>query len=168
MTIISLDCESNGLHGQIFAIGVSIQNNGEEDSSWIARCPIRGPIDPWVRDNVLPSLEGIPYSSESEEQLQEQWRDWFLAEGAGGLVVCDVPWPVEARFLWESHKNEPFSGPFPICDIASMLIARGQSALDGVAAYLKSRNIPITEGKEHNPLVDARRSAQAYWELISK
>lgn len=58
--IVALDCESNGLHGQVFAAAVSVQEDGREIGGWTARCPIEGDVDPWVAEHVLPTIEDVP------------------------------------------------------------------------------------------------------------
>lgn len=167
--IISLDCESNGLHGQIFAVGVSVQVRGlGEVGAWTDRCPIVGEVDPWVEQYVLPALSGVLELHATTTGLQRSWRVHY--DGLGSdvtAVVCHVPWPVEARFLWDSHRDTPFSGPFPLLDVASMLDAIGEDPAD-LDGWLIREGYPALSGDPHHPLYDARRAAQAYWALTSE
>lgn len=170
-TIVALDCESNGLHGPIFCAAASVQVDGEEATTWRARCPIHGPVDEFVFDNILPAIEAVPEDCDSGVELVAQWRRMYRrweADLGPTLVVCHVPWPVEARFLWDAHRDAPFSGPYPLVDIASSLIPLvGWSAACDLDAWLDSVNAPRLRGSAHDPLYDARRAAQAYWILTS-
>lgn len=166
-TIVSLDCESNGLHGQIFAAAAIIYQNGAEVADWYARCPIDGPVDPWVAENVLPAMEGIPVSSPNYGHLLDDWRK--LVDGlrpASPLYLAHIPWPVETRFLWDAHGATPFTGPYPLLDLASMLHARGYDATSE-DAYLTARGLSRPAGKAHDPRNDARSAALAYFDLLA-
>lgn len=54
MKIFSFDAETNGLYGKAFSIGAIIMEDGEETSTFVARCPINGEVNPYVAENVLP------------------------------------------------------------------------------------------------------------------
>lgn len=162
--IVSLDCESNGLHGQVFAVAISVQEYGYEVSSWTARCPISGPVDPWVNENVIPMIDDIPVTH-TYEQILLEWRERYAAlKESWHTLVCHVPWPVETQFLWEAHRDVPFSGPFPIIDIASMLFGVGSDPTE-LDAWLLKKGIEPPSGSPHDPLYDARQAAKAYWAL---
>jgi hypothetical protein len=79
-------------------------------------------------------------------------------------VVTHIPWPVEARFLWSAHQRTPFSGPYPLIDVASMLHGLGldPTSVDG---YLKVARIARPDGSPHHPLYDARAAGLAYLDL---
>lgn len=163
--IVALDCESNGLHGQVFAAAVSVQEDGREIGGWTARCPIVGDVDPWVAEHVLPQLEDVPVTHDGYERILESWRVHYARlKTMGYLVVCHIAWPVEARFLWDAHRDTPFSGPFPLLDVASILEAVGADPTS-VDEYLTAKGIAPPAGEPHQPLYDARATAAAYWAL---
>jgi hypothetical protein len=66
-------------------------------------------------------------------------------------------WPVEARFLAACVDDNPmtheWSGPYPLHDLASVLMAAGRDPL------AKNERLP-GELPEHDPLADARQSAR--------
>lgn len=165
--IVSLDLEANGLHGQLFALAATLHVFGREESTLTARCPIAFPVNPWVAENVLPALADMPEDCESAHTLGRIWATRYLVwrgDHPDLLVIAHVPWPVEARFLWEAHRSEPFSGPFPLIDVASMLHQAGEDPLS-VDAYLTKYGIPLPDGTPHHPLYDCRAAARAYFAL---
>lgn len=164
--IISLDCESNGLHGQVFSVGASVQHDGIEVETFVWRCPLSGPADLWVTENVLPQLEEVELTHPTYGEMAYGWSLWY-AERSDHRVVCHIPWPVEALFLWHAHLSVPFSGPYPLIDVASMLEARGGQDPTQLDDWLL-RNGHTPEGSPHHPhhpLFDARQAAAAYWLL---
>jgi hypothetical protein len=164
-TIISLDCEANGLHGDIFAAAAAVFKDGREVSHWHARCPIVEPVDPWVAANVLPALTDMPVSVSDYDRILAEWVQIFTAHDRESTrVIAHVPWPVEARFLWDAHRGEPFSGPFPLIDVASMMHAHRIDPLS-VDAYLTDQKIPLPPGSPHHPLYDCRAAAYAYFDV---
>jgi hypothetical protein len=169
---IFLDCEANGLHGTIFAAAASIQTRDHgETATWSARCPIVGEVDEWVAEHVIPALEdhdhGIPVDAYNPAVIMSRWADLYSdLKDDGYAVIAHVSWPIEARFLWATHANRPFSGPYPLLDVAGNLDQAGYdpTSVDG---YLLARGIQPPPGVPHNPLYDARAEALAYWDLTS-
>ena len=171
--IISIDCEANGLHGQVFAAAATLQHwRYGQIGAWGHRCPIGGTVDPWVAEHVLPGLDdelhGMQTTVDSYNDLCQEWRDFYdpLKKEGDWQVVCHVPWPVEARFLWDAHRDEPFSGPFPILDVAGMLDAAGNDPTS-VDDYLRKLGLKPA-GRAHHPLDDAINAATAYWYLSGR
>lgn len=167
--IISLDCETNGLLGSAFAAAAAfVDDYGAEIDVWTARCPIAGDVDPWVAANVLPALSGMPDTCEDYDGLLSAWRAWYAAckdAYPEVLVLGHVVHPVESRFLRDAHADDPFAGPFPLLDTASMFHARGY-APESVDEYLSRRGIGLPCGSPHDPLYDARAAARAYLDLM--
>lgn len=168
-TIVSLDVEANGLMGRGFCIGVSVWQGGEEVDFFQGRRPLLdsdGPVDPWVRDNVLPAIEHIPAAIRSYTGLLQVWNgicQTYRDESETVRVLTHIPWPVEARFLLDAHP-EPFTGPYPLLDVTGHLDQAGYDPTS-VDAYLKARGIPLPEGSPHHPLFDSRSAALAFHDL---
>jgi len=166
--IMSLDCEANGLHGQVFAAAVSVQEDGREIGGFTARCPIVGDVDPWVAEHVLPTLVDVPVTHADYGAILASWRTHHdRLKTMGFVVVRHIAWPVEARFLWDAHRDEPFSGPFPLLDVASMLTTIDADPTS-VDEYLTAQGIEPPAGRPHAPLYDARATALAYWRLTGR
>lgn len=163
---ISLDCEANGLHGTIFAAAATVYDNGKPVDQWEERCPIYGDVDPWVAENVLPAIADMPQTVAYYDQICSSWRTFYEANTFHGtLVIAHVPWPIEARFLWDAHRTKPRSGPFPLIDVASVLLAHGHDPAY-VDSFLVERGAPLPSGSPHHPLYDCQAAAQAYFELV--
>ena len=59
MKILSIDGETNGLYGQIFAIGAIYKDTEtKEEIRYVKKVSIVEEVDPWVLENVIPNLEG--------------------------------------------------------------------------------------------------------------
>jgi len=167
MKIISLDCESNGLGGLAFAAAAVLTDpTGGEVETWTVRCPISGPVDPWVAANVLPALGDLGETHHAYDDMLDAWWTWYAGRREGAVVVTHVPWPVEARFLLGAHHGDLFAGPYPLLDVAPLLLAAGHdpTSVDG---YLDAVGLPKPPGSPHHPLYDARAAERAFRHLIA-
>jgi hypothetical protein len=163
--ILSVDVESNGLHGQPFAIGAICTDDSQPTAVYRARCPINGPVDPWVEANVLPALAGMPELFAADDHpyasMLADFAAWFDANKDGATVIAHCGVPVEARLFADmvgGLDRDPFSGPFPLHDLATLLYAVGADPLstDGYRAAHGLTLTPAFEGlSPHNPLYDA-------------
>ena len=160
--ILSLDVESNGLHGEGFAIGaVLLAADGTEAATFYARCPIGGDVDPWVRDNVLPPLADAPETHPTARAMRDAFWQWMAEHREGALIVADCGWPVEAGMLSACVADDPsraFAGPYPLHEVATLLVAAG---LDPMASYAERVLSPAARvaHRKHHPTDDARVSA---------
>lgn len=156
------DVESVGLHGQGFYVGVVVI----EESGHVLDCFSCGCLSDdalgssfesreWVSKNVPP----LPSSPLSGPRAVRDlfWKYWTHWKEKGAVMAADCAWPVEARFLLECVDDElkarEWSGPYPLIDIGSVLLAAGVDPLK------KFHRLP-EELPEHNPLADARQSAR--------
>lgn len=152
------DVESNGLHGEAFAVAYVVYKDGTLVAENSFSCPpsyaagLRDDIT-WVSKNVpeLPqthtSVGGV---------LDAFWDAWIAWKDQGAQMFAECAWPVEARFLIECIKRQGaesnWNGPYPLHEIASFMAAAG---MDPMASY------PYEEGEtKHDPLSDARQSAR--------
>lgn len=160
------DVESVSLHGEGFAVagGVYLEN-GAVQWEFSFACPIEeceGEEDDrqWVKEHV-PVLE---ITHRSPRALREDfWKQWEKAKAGGALMAAECTWPVEAGFLarcvYQDIKNRKFSGPYPLIEISSWMLAAG---IDPMKSHLRrASELPI-----HNPLCDARQSARLLAQAI--
>jgi hypothetical protein len=166
--VISLDCESNGLGGRVFAAAATLTDDGGRDLDvWQARCPIDGPVNEWVAVNVLPALAGMPETVHHYDGMLGDWRRWYAPLRDEATVVGHVVWPVETTFLRNAHAADLFAGPYPLLDVAPLLLAAGHDPTS-VDAYLGAHGLPRPEGSPHHPLYDARAAEAAFRHLIDR
>lgn len=154
------DVESVGLHGEGYAVGwcfVSPAGGYIEEGSEACHPKFAsGAHDGhnWAITNALP----IAASHGSPRSVRDAfWKSWVRWKEQGAVLAADCAWPVEARFLLDCIRDDPhtreWSGPYPLIDIGSVLLAKG---MDPLKTYDRLPNeLPI-----HNPLNDARQSAR--------
>lgn len=170
MITFTFDVESIGLHGEGFAVGWVIHQDGIERHSGVIACePInargRDTNREWIHANV-PKIEAHEPSPKAvRDAFWAAWRGAkFLAENGNQDIVAlaDCGWPVEARFLAACVDDRPeereWQGPYPLHDLATYLLAVG---CDPTGHYeRRPEEMPV-----HDPLADARQTARIFWEL---
>lgn len=189
MKILSIDAETNGLHGQIFSIGaVYVDTTMGKAEQFIEKVSIVEFADPWVVDNVLPHLEGIEALDKTvdddvygtEKLLLKKFIEFYkeCKEKAGDklIVLGHMVCPVEANIFIKARNYglmEDFDGPYPLHDVASMLLLLKEKT-DSVDEYvkkceLKSKlNLNNFCKKPHNPLYDSEQAFKVFWHIINR
>jgi len=156
------DVESNGLHGEGFAVGWCVVIEDKVIDHGYAFALPSSPVDPWVGENVIPHL-GQPTHNTPREVRNIFWAAWMQAKAQGATLWADCGWPVEANFLSSCISDDPearaWEGPYPLYEIATVFQTRGW---DPNAHY------PRLEGEtHHHPLGDARQSARLLQKALS-
>lgn len=171
MKILSIDAEVDGLYGNAFAIAITVREDGEEIYSWSGRSPNRNVHDSWVRENVLPALVGMPVTHSSSVELEEAfWAEWMQHKD-GCTVITHCGSPVESglfrRCVERDLDNRQWVAPFPLHELATLLLMKGEDPLS-VDSFMKKRGIkPQFEGVAHHPMFDAVCAAQVWEELYN-
>lgn len=161
------DVESIGLHGDGFAVAwVVVTLDGKRIDEGCLSCDpslCNGTNESrqWVSESV-PSLE---ITSPTKQHLRNTfWHEWRKWADQGAVLVADCAWPVEANFMSacvkQNHKEREWQGPYPLHDLASVLLAIGSDAL-AVTDRLPDEYPP------HHPLMDARQSARQLIEALN-
>jgi len=165
--ILCFDLETNHLHGTPFAIGaLVIDGRGKVHATFTARCPMIGEADEWVKANVLPAIKDIQQTHGSYEQMREAFWGWYIkAEADSDYVLVSNGYPVEYGFLLDcQHTNleeRYWQHPFPILDLASMLVVAGKDA-----NKIKKKIRQEVSYVPHNPFDDAKITALAAFEAL--
>lgn len=164
------DVESVGLHGEGFAVGYVVKRlDGEHvadgcfacDPDLVGTTQQHADSDAWLRANVPP----IPANCESGREVRSKfWALWLEWKAKGAVLVADCAWPVEARFLAACVDDDPvarnWEGPYPLHDLASVLLAAGKDPL------ATAERLPI-ELPAHDPVNDAMQSARILVETLT-
>lgn len=173
--VFSFDAETNGLWGLAFSIAALVYDeSGIEIARFVGRCPIQGDINPWVADNVLPQMAGIPETHSSYEELCAAFAAFYLENKGDAAVIAHCPVPVESSLLKDMHGMGfigDWDGPFPLIDIAGMLVMAGENPIEA-GPYCEKYGIAIDtaefEGGAHNPLYDSAVAHQMYRHLCAR
>lgn len=169
--VLSFDLESNGLHGEVFAVGAAVMTpTGEVVDYFSGRCEIIGDLDDWVKANVLPVIGDMSINYQDYRALREAFWQWYLqAEPQADYVLVSNGYPVEYRFLLkcqEENLDERYwLHPFPILDLTSILIGAGQNPTD--KNQLVSRLASKHKLSRHHPLHDAKLTALTAFEVLN-
>jgi hypothetical protein len=171
--LLSFDLETNGLHGQAFAVGaLVIDGHGKIHDEFSARRELSGTIDEWVSINVLPVIKDMPVTHADYESMREAFWGWYLAaEAQSDYVLVNNGYPVEYRFLLDCQEADIeeryWQHPFPILELSSLLIQVEQRP-----SKTKSKLFSQLSANEkyfsHHPLHDARKAAVAAFKAFEK
>jgi len=171
--IFSFDAETNGLWGDAFAISAAVYEDGELINSFIAYLGPDGVTDGWVKDNVLPKLEGFAKTHGSYDAMLAAFAEFYKANKADADVIAHMGVPVEAKVLIDMHQKGligDWDGPYPFIDVAGVLKAKGYDPTS-VDSYNKEFGLmegrPEAEGlATHHPLYDSVAAAVCYINLV--
>ena len=169
--ILSWDSETNGLWGESFSIGAVLYEDGIETTSFYARCPIQGEINPWVSENVLPQMSEMEVTHSSYEEMLAAFAEFYLANKENAEVIFHMGLPVEARVVLDMHNFGligDWDGAYPWLDISGHLQAKGFDPTS-VDTYNREHSIEVPmpkAGGTHNPLYDSRAAALCYMDLM--
>lgn len=170
--ILCFDLETNGLHGDAFAVGaVVMDGNDKVYDEFKARCEIVGEVDEWVQKNVLPVINDIPVDCSSYKDLRESFWEWYLkAEEASDYVLVSNGYPVEYRFLLkcqeENIEERYWQHPFPILELSSLMIQIGETSSG--KGRLVAEIIRNGGYSRHNPVHDAKITTMVAFEAFKK
>lgn len=169
--LISIDAECNGLGGRAFAVGMTLSLPGVEQDSAVFRCDIGDVhVDPWVAENVWPAIADIPINCAGgyPQLLAEVGLTYAHWGGRQVPTIAHVAWPAEARLLLDVFSgNRVWDGPYPLIDVASVLLAKGHDPLT-VDGYLAAHGVEAPSGSPHHPLYDARAAERCYRHLLAE
>lgn len=126
---IFIDCEFNGFCGELISMALVAENGAE----WYEVLPIQGPIDDWVKENVMPILNKKPIENlyKFQQSLQA-----FLNQYNNIHIVAD--WPEDIALFCKALITGP--GKCMRTPPLTMQVIR----------------IDITSDLPHNALEDAR------------
>lgn len=159
--IFSFDVESDGLYGEGFAVGAVVLNDkGEQIDSFSGMAEVKKVENQWVKDNVIPNLEGIPEYL-SRKEMRDAFWDFWMKYKKDSICIADIGAPVESAFMkqcvMDYIENREFNGPYPLHEVATTLEAAG------IDPDIKREEfIGEDEDKKHNPCHDAKVSAKCY------
>lgn len=167
-TFMVFDVESIGLHGEGYAVGfVVVTPDGrfvDEGRYACATSLAQGAREgrDWVKKNCPELRTTHRKPKEVRTAFWNKWKEW---KGKGAKLIADCAWPVEAKFLAKCVSDEPstrtWEGPYPLHDIASLLLAMGRDPLEKYPR--QPDQLP-----EHDPLADARQSTQILCGVLSQ
>jgi hypothetical protein len=163
---LTFDVESNGLHGNAFAVaGLLIRADGEVLEEFTARCPIVGEVDAWVKKNVLKPLATMAEDTQDEKALRDKFWTWFkAAREKADYVLVNNGYPVEYRFLIACQDDDIearyWEHPFPVIEVSSLFLAAGIKILTPATDLIEDKIAGQTVLR-HHPLWDAKVSALA-------
>lgn len=125
--IFSVDAETNGLYGDVWAIGaVVLDEDGEVVDEFRAQLNPGHVTDPWVRKHIVPVVD-LPRMS-TGSMFDEFWRFW-LAYRESTICVADFGAPVEAglfrRCVEEDLAERLWLGPYPMHELGTALLLAG-------------------------------------------
>jgi hypothetical protein len=167
-----LDAETNGLGGQVFAIHADVYSaDGQKIAEFTGKCPIKGEVNPWVAENVLPNLVDMTETHISEDALLSDFANFHnefrFADDKVDAPVWErkttkfwahMPAPVETNAVYDRMVEKNFLGAFDrpygwfTAETALELVGENPSSVDG---YAKKFGVVVPfEGATHHPGYD--------------
>ena len=154
--IFSLDCETNGLYGDCFAVGVIILSpEGLIIDKFSGISQVEEVTNDWVKENVLPELSGLKIFSTRKQMRDAFWEFWIKHKDTC-ICISDIGVPVESGFfkqcVLDDLDNRQWDAPYPLHEVSTLLFAKG---VDPDINRIEYSDINTETIKQHNPVDDA-------------
>ena len=164
--LLSFDLESNGLHGQAFAVGaVVFDGHGRTHEEFSARVDLGKEVDPWVKANVLPVIADMQITHPDYISMREGFWEWYVKNQPDvDYVLVNNGYPVEYRFLLDCQEADMdtryWQHPFPILELSSLqMLVQNKSKVTKSKLF---KQLSTTEKRfVHHPVHDAKKAAIA-------
>lgn len=181
---ISIDCESDGLWGEVFMIGVSVLDmyGNEIENTLFSYKGYENDIkNQWVKDNVIPVItlpepgvhtqEGevplIHVQPDTSDKMLQAFSLVWLSEWKSLTTIWHMGHVVESGFFKDLHDRGyigDWDAPYTPVEVSAFLKWSGH-APDSVDSYAEKYGLKI-EGSTHDPLFDARVAAKVYFHVV--
>ena len=184
--VISLDAETNGLYGEAFMISAIAFDNGKKIDEFFGHCPIKGRVNMWVQEHVLPQIKGMPYTHNDYNSMLKdfiewykkypQWTSWAEDRENTWQMLWHMGHIVETKLFRDAHEKGflgTFEGPYVPIEVSTLLQTTGFLP-DSVDYYIKYMGIDLLEdvddlpGRTHNAKYDAIAAASVYFNVRDK
>jgi hypothetical protein len=179
MNYVFLDCESDGLRGEIFSAALVGPNGETLFNGWYDHPGLEK--NTWLRDHVFPHL--MPKDEMGPSEFRKDfaaawqmateaygWEPWGIGRGKALACVAHMGSPVESNFfqeLWDYDLIGEFDGPYPLLDTAPLIAAAGYPP-DSEIGYAEAIGLPLPKHyKGHEALSDARLT-RIIWQSFVK
>jgi DNA polymerase III epsilon subunit-like protein len=187
-TFISMDCETNGLHGRVYSVAFIRYENGVEKNRFCGSCPILGEKADWILQNPhLETVEGATnYTNEFElfaaasawwkKQASTDNKDneiknsWGYTDFNGVPTLYHCGMIVEGGFFRRAVELGflgQFEAPMAPIEVADFLRFMGENPYS-VDSYAAKHGIDLPVGQTHNPIYDCQVAAAVYLDIIRK
>lgn len=179
--IISIDAETDGLWGTPFAIAAivyekqprhymsgwsAIQYEWVEVDRILLRLPDSAVTEPWVIENVLPTLTTVAPTHDTYEDMLAEFASFYMANS--GTILWHMGHVVESFLFREMVRLGcigQWDAPYTPIDVSNYLRIAGEPA-DSVDEYAKKNDLIISNyGATHNPLYDCEVAAKVFFHL---
>lgn len=184
-SFISLDCETNGLYGQVYSVAMQVYRKGILVDSICLSCPIEQELDGWLLNNPHLMVVDNSIVCDSYESMMKQAADFYLHHSCRndeGKVVEAWGSPnhnttpvlyhcgmiVEGGFfraLREMGLIGLFEAPMAPIEVADYLRMKGENPYS-VDEYVDKYGLKKPDGATHNPLYDCEVAAKVYLHII--
>jgi len=188
--IFSVDAETDGLWGNVFAIAAIVYDkDGKEIDKICLRLPNEVVTNEWVKENVLPTLD-FPITHDINKmmvlalpQLQEKriekaykcmlydFSKFYMKYKDTTNVLYHMGHIVEAHLFREMHRLGyvgDWDAPYTPIEVADHLRIANEPC-DSVDSYVKKYNLKINDyGSTHNPLYDCEVAFKVYHHLVNE
>lgn len=168
--IMSIDAETDGLWGQIFAVAAIVYENGKEVEKRVFRLPNSVVENEWVKKNVLPTLDSVKITHEVYEDMMKDFADFYLHH-KDATALWHMGHIVEAHLFREMHRLGyigDWDAPYTPIEVSAYLEREGEPS-DSVDNYASKHSLEISDyGNTHNPLYDCEVAYKTYNHIIHK
>ena len=173
--VFSVDVESDGLHGPIFAIGaVVMTSDGTVTATFAGYAPLPKYKSDWVKENVVQNLPKDSRMRVYPSLLKLRsafWKFWmWYKEGVNCL--SDFGAPLEAKLFSEciadNLSEREWQGPYPMHELGTMLATAGVDpdvSREEYSGILDKEQVYGTFVK-HNPVYDSVAAALAWFKCV--
>ena len=126
----SLDAETDGLWGPVWAIAVVVlDENGDETASFEGRVADLSALkDAWVVENIVPLCLDLPTYPTARSLRDAFWAFW-MEWRERAAPVADNGSTVEAdlfrKCVEDDLETRQWQGPFPLFDLGTLFLACG-------------------------------------------
>lgn len=162
-----VDAETDGLYGRFLSVAAMVtdETGKELDRFYGAVSVTREELtSDWVKENVYPYLaQAEKVYANQQDLLEDFWQFWMTYRDKAPCVAY-VPCPVEARLFCACVEADPtrreFLAPLPLYDLATLLRSRGMD-FDQDLAALSGQTL-----QRHDALADVRMMAAIWVKLL--
>ena len=169
MKIISIDAETLSLRNEPFAVSFVIEENNKIKTQTFRRTVAENEACDFVKENVIPNMT-CPITHTDRKLFLFDIAQFWLENKENAITIAHCAAPVETelfQLLYKEGLIGEFDGPFPLHEVASMLLIKNENPFS-VDEYVKKHNLKIDHiGTTHDPEYDAVVALEVFKHLIS-